>query len=359
MKIAFYLDCVSPHQVPLAREVVKRIGANCFRYVYRDAVQEERAALGWQMTGDADWFVHIGTHPDVAREWIESADVMLTGFRDFELFERRVARGLAAFYMSERWLKPIVVLGCSLPGRVRLLHPRFRRMVHAMKGCFRSKNFRYLPIGVHARKDMVALCGGQTASRMTPWGYFVESSPYENVLCQHSDSVCRILWVGRMIDWKRTDTIVNAIRTLVRNDVRGVDVTLVGNGPERQRLEKLAVGLPVAFHDPVSISEVRALMRQHDVYVLPSDGGEGWGAAVNEALEEGMHVLGTYEAGSSATLLDDADLFHAGDWRHLARLLTRCVREKQAGTLKGQGIGEWSAEKAADRLLALVDEARK
>ena len=171
MRIVFYLDCVSPHQVPLAREVVKRIGANCFRYVYRDAVQEERAALGWQMTGDADWFVHIGTHPDVAREWIESADVMLTGFRDFELFERRAARGFATFYMSERWLKPIVVSGCSLPGRVRLLHPRFRRMVRAMKGCFRSGDFRYLPIGVHARKDMVALCGGQTASRMTPWGY--------------------------------------------------------------------------------------------------------------------------------------------------------------------------------------------
>ena len=72
-----------------------------------------------------------------------------------------------------------------------------------------------------------------------------------------------------------------------------------------------------------------------------------------------MHVLGTYEAGSSATLLDDADLFHAGDWRHLARLLTRCVKEKQAGTLKGQGIGEWSAAAAADRLLALIEEVKK
>jgi hypothetical protein len=75
---------------------------------------------------------------------------------------------------------------------------------------------------------------------------------------------------------------------------------------------------------------------------------------VSEALEEGMHVLGTYEAGSSATMLPEADLFHAGDWRRLQRLLGRCLEEKRRGALKGQGIGEWTAEKAAERLVSLV-----
>ena len=105
------------------------------------------------------------------------------------------------------------------------------------------------------------------------------------------------------------------------------------------------------FAGIVPISKVRDLMRSHDVYVLASDANEGWGAVVNEALEEGMKVLGTYEAGASAAMLPADDLFHAGDWRRLAELLVRCVKEKRDGKLVGQGIGEWTPEKAAQRLV--------
>ena len=64
-------------------------------------------------------------------------------------------------------------------------------------------------------------------------------------------------------------------------------------------------------------------MREHDVYVLASNGYEGWGAVVSEALEEGMKVVGTYEAGSSGTMLPKSNLFHAGDWKGLLNILRR------------------------------------
>ena len=85
--------------------------------------------------------------------------------------------------------------------------------------------------------------------------------------------------------------------------------------------------------------------------VETSDENEGWGAAVNEALEEGMKVLGTFESGASAAMLREDDLFHAGDWKRLADLLGRCGLAKLKGKLAGQGIGEWTPEKAADRLV--------
>jgi glycosyltransferase involved in cell wall biosynthesis len=84
-------------------------------------------------------------------------------------------------------------------------------------------------------------------------------------------------------------------------------------------------------------------MREHDVYVLSSNGYEGWGAVVSEALEEGMAVIGTHEAGSSATILPESNLFHAGDWRRLKELLERDVERV--------GIGEWTAKSAAGVLL--------
>ena len=359
MRIVFYLDCVSPHQVPLAREVVKRIGANCFRYVYRDAVQEERAALGWQMTGDAEWFVHIGTHPDVAREWIESADVMLTGFRDFELFARRADKGLITFYMSERWFKPIGV-SCwrwrmYFPGRWRLLNSRYRHMARRLVTLAKhDTRFRYLAMGVHARNDIRQI--GLTPDQIVSWGYYVMPSESPR-RWTHEYGPLRVIWLGRMIDWKHPESVVQAARRCLS---LGVDVTftMVGDGPLRKNLAHEADGLPITFLPPQPIGRVREILRAHDVYVLASDACEGWGAALNEALEEGVYALGTYEAGSSATVLHESDLFRAGDWRALASLLVRCSNEKRDGTLNGQGIGEWSTEKAADQLLALINDVR-
>ena len=96
------------------------------------------------------------------------------------------------------------------------------------------------------------------------------------------------------------------------------------------------------FHPPVSVVDVRNLMRNHDVYILASDGYEGWGAVVSEALEEGMLVLGTYEAGSSATILSPKNLFHAGDWRYLMEKLCDQNSDKT-----GNEKFLWSAQEAA------------
>lgn len=105
----------------------------------------------------------------------------------------------------------------------------------------------------------------------------------------------------------------------------------------------------IHFHGQVSIEQVRELMRSHDVYVLSSDAEEGWGAALNEAIEEGMKVIGTYEAGSSITILPESNLYHAGDWRSLRKLILA------ARGLPRVDIGEWGPGMAAERLLALVD----
>ena len=135
-----------------------------------------------------------------------------------------------------------------------------------------------------------------------------------------------------------------------------ITLDIYGTGPEENRLKKMAAeyGDAIKFHPPVPITEVRRLMREHDVYVLGSNGYEGWGAVVSEALEEGMKVIGTYEAGSSATMLPESCLFHAGDWRRLSRLLAQCAEEKCHTALKGQGIGDWTANRAAEWLVGCV-----
>jgi glycosyltransferase involved in cell wall biosynthesis len=262
MKFVQYQDCKSPHQLPLARELLRRLGLDNFRYVYRDADQAERAELGWNMGGaDEPWQLHIGTNPEETHELIENAEVLLTGMREIDLFERRSAKGLKTFYQTERWFKPIDMAGCTLPGWLRLLHPRYMHMALRFRWLVTSSDkFKVLPIGVHSYRDMRFL--GVPESQMALWGYFVEPSERtqrEPVVHEHE---CRVLWVGRMLKLKRVDTIIKAFGKVVQSSQCGKDMRLllVGNGPGRKRLELLAKSLPVSFMDSVPINEVRELM---------------------------------------------------------------------------------------------------
>ena len=199
---------------------------------------------------------------------------------------------------------------------------------------------------------------------MRLWGYYV--APSENVALPVQEASrtkpkeIKVLWVGRLLNWKRVDTIVRAISeyaNLKREDTSLPEITLdiYGTGPEEHRLKGMCTGLEdvVCFHAPIPISEVRAVMREHDIYVLSSNAYEGWGAVVSEAIEEHLSVIGTYEAGSCATMLSKDSLFHAGDWRGLLKLLEEYCAGGGVGSLQ-EGTSVWSAKAAADALMELI-----
>lgn len=374
MKFAHYQSAISPHVIPLIQGVVDQLGENEVRYVYESEGSAARVKLGWNYAG-CSWTLNKSQEPTNANAWLEHVPVLMCGFRDLDLFERRSRRGLTTIYSSECWFKPISVLGgrFHLSGWLRLLSPYYfsmvRRFVHLLN---RQKSFCYFPIGVHAAREaihMVELFSQgirslfKPSSRMTiepgPYGringndqirmavYTVASSTCQRIsVKRQNDGTLKILWVGRMLEWKRVDTIIAAVRRLVDGG-RKVQLTLAGMGECENRLRRLAKDLPVNFTGPVKLDQVRKLMREADVYVLASTGQEGWGAVVNECLEEGCPILGTFEAGGSATILPESNLFHAGDVEGLYRKLRSPVRLLE--------IGEWRADLVAKRLVSIME----
>lgn len=374
MRVVLYMNIPSPHQMPLAAALARRLGRENVLYVSAEPMDDERRKMGWRV-GDSGGVSVVGPDAPEAREWLEAADAMLTGIRDFDLFERRGRRGLKTFYASERWFKPRL-------GRLRMLFPAYRRMASRFRSLVREGFVTYLPCGVWAARDMAGLCLRGAARRavfaaldaadgagrpmqpvggcawMRMWGYFVAPSEAPETRQAAPDAhgrALRVLWVGRLLALKRVDTLFKAASACLEKFP--LTLTVVGDGPERPRLERLGRRLfarhpgSLDFRHSVPIDEVRTLMRAHDVYVLPSNAYEGWGAVVSEALEEGMEVLGAFEAGSSATLLPRERLFHAGDVRRLADLLGAC----REGRLP-PGIGAWSAAEGARSLLEAVEE---
>lgn len=428
MKFTFFTNCISPHQLPLAKQLIEVLGAVHYRYIYTDALTEERQRMGWGDAVDAQW-CQRGNETHKA---LINAKILMSELRVLDTFGQRTRRKKMTIYDSERWFKPPL-------GFLRVFVPSYLKMAKQfVKLLLNSQKFYYYPQGIHAARDMTRLVsflngdlrclfrapkvafesrpGGaivplkeaikagvlskaeiafgkmhgfvqiprehwgkvkpqKVYAKMRLWGYFVapgkDSTEYtestelttnctnsleksEATQQQTANSKqltdaprLRVLWVGRMLDWKRVDTLVKACVSDALKDK--VELHLYGHGPEEEKLKRVATkGANVFFHDFVPVAQVRDLMRAHDVYVLPSDGGEGWGAVVSEALEEGMKVLGTTGAGSSATILPPSHLFKAGDVNRLIELLSKEIEQIL--------IGEWTAKCASDVLEGFINE---
>lgn len=101
----------------------------------------------------------------------------------------------------------------------------------------------------------------------------------------------RLGTVGRLIPEKGVDVLLDAMPAILAR--RPVELTVVGDGPQRGSLERQARGLPVAFegymNDPRDVAE---FLRSIDVFVMPSR-WEGLPNALLEALACGANVVAT------------------------------------------------------------------
>ena len=86
MKVALLTNIVSPHQLPLAEAIVRRIGAENYRYAYTEPFHEERAKMGWGDGRAPEWC----RPANECHDFLENADLVYSELRDFDLFERRL-----------------------------------------------------------------------------------------------------------------------------------------------------------------------------------------------------------------------------------------------------------------------------
>lgn len=110
------------------------------------------------------------------------------------------------------------------------------------------------------------------------------------------------LFVGRLLDYKRADLFIDAVAACGSGDVRGV---VIGDGPDRARLERLAKkNAPGRIHFEGAVHERGPMadwFRAADALVLPGQAG----LAVNDALAHGVPVIAGSEAGPELEALED------------------------------------------------------
>ncbi len=359
MRILQVTNIISPNQLPLARCLAAKLGVENFRFVATESPLAERVEFGWNGQEVEPWILKAGESRTDRLEferWWDEADVVICDARRVSRMQDRLDQKKLTFYMSERWWKPPI-------GIARLLHPRFAWMAYRFCCLAQSPEFHYLPMGVYAASDMrrIVLFRG----RMWDWGYYT-AVPDPLPLCCKRDGSLRILWAGRMLAWKRVDTLIRAFALLLQRNVKA-QLTLIGDGVCREELKQLAKKLNVAdnveFHSSMLTSQVRDQMRNAHIYVLPSSAYEGWGAVLNEAMSEGCAVVASEGSGAAKTMIchgENGLLFSVGNHQQLDRLLFQLsldepfrLRLAEAGQ---KTVSEcWAPYVAAERFLAVSD----
>ncbi len=169
----------------------------------------------------------------------------------------------------------------------------------------------------------------------------------------------RVVFVGRLATEKGLDALVDAW-SLVRAEVPGSLLTLIGEGPERPRLAARIgrLGLDDAVAMPGASADPSGVVRGSDLFVLPSR-EEGMSIALLEAMALGIPVVASAIPGNLALMTDGVHgrLAPPDDPPALARTILDAradpLAPAMAGAARRRVAGAFSIEAVARRHLAL------
>jgi N-acetyl-alpha-D-glucosaminyl L-malate synthase BshA len=157
----------------------------------------------------------------------------------------------------------------------------------------------------------------------------------------------RLVHVSNLRPVKRVDDVLEAMRR-ARSPTT---LTVVGEGPERERLQARAQALGVDARFVGRRDDVPELLRSADAFVFPSD-VESFGLAALEASAAGIPVVATRTGGVPEVIRDGVTglLSEVGDVAGLAAHLDRLAADPELARRLGQAgrrlALEWSPEPA-------------
>lgn len=196
----------------------------------------------------------------------------------------------------------------------------------------------FLPISDRWRRRLLEL--GAAAEKISVHRMGVDTSAIPLVERSLGDGeTVRLVSIARLVEKKGLEYALKAV-SLLSDDARSLEYTIIGDGPLRGSLEELvselALGERVRFTGWQPREEVQRILRASHVMIAPSvtaaDGDqEGIPVSLMEALAGGMPVVTTHHSGIPELVEDDVSgfLVPERDVEALARRLEEMLDNPQ------------------------------
>jgi glycosyltransferase involved in cell wall biosynthesis len=373
MRIAIILNMIAPYTTPVFAKLAGRQDCELL-VVYETTMEPDRR---WQTTTDLPFQHTVLRSWTLDLSWLAVGSGVKTRYDTYLYIPRRPLAPLRSF-------APDVVIGAgagiwSSPANLAALAARTRHGWGFVPwwGSFRRRSptvprrvaepwvrkfvraaDAWMAYGTRAARDVIDLGADPRRTIIAPIVARLGNGVVPGSSASSPARLNRFLFVGRLIERKGVDVLIDAFRSLA-----GGELWIAGDGPIRERVQAAAAhDARVRFHGHVDDEGLRKLYSEAGALVVPSL-YEPWGLVVNEALAYGLPVIATDEVGAAYDLVDpgvNGYMVPAGSARALAEAM-RAVREwtperfeRSAGHSRAK-LESWSTDRAAD---AMVDACR-
>lgn len=140
-----------------------------------------------------------------------------------------------------------------------------------------------------------------------------------------------LVFVGRLVSDKGADILLDAVSILAEQSITA-DLNVVGEGPERPRLEfqahRLGLSERVRFLGMRTGEELVRVLNQHRILVVPSRYNEPFGIVALEGIACGCVVVGSAGGGLKDAIGPCGETFPNADAAALAATLARLLRDR-------------------------------
>ncbi|MBQ0060656.1 MAG: glycosyltransferase [Bacteroidales bacterium] len=323
MRIVFWQNCLSPHQLPYILELGNVCGVDEVVVVAETDILQSRSDLGWNID-ENDTSVKTIISPDESTidcllNFVpEDTWHLFSGIRGFKMvfdafkksLEYNTHRGLITespmtYAYGVNWGKPL--------------------WMHKIRYIIQDKKyFPFIEVIFGIGEDACSFFRSLNSTwKVVPFSYCTNQLPFiDNI----TDSELKVCFVGALSKRKSVKTLLRIVAYFSKESM---SVSICGTGPERRKLEHFVQKKRmnnVSFLGAVKNTILPSVLAKQDILVLPSI-HDGWGAVVNEAFQQGLYVICSGACGAKALLKDKkrGSVFRTGSSRDLRLHLQYCL----------------------------------
>lgn len=290
MKIAFYTNFLTHHQLPFCLEMYKKYG-NDFTFVSTEKINEERLSLGYKdMDNDYPFVLRAYESKEKYEEALELAletDIAIIGSTTSDVYakERLKQDKLTFRYYARIFYNGVFsIFDFENSKKVYNRHLKYKN----------NKNLYLLCASSYGPNDFNKL--GMYKNKCFKWGYFPETKLYniEELLKQKNNEKIEIIWVGRFIKEKHPEYVIKLAQKLKEKNYN-FEIKMIGNGKlfekVKSQIEKYSLTEQIKLVGAVKSDKVRSYMEKANIFICTSDKSERWGVVLNEAMNSGCAVI--------------------------------------------------------------------
>ncbi len=363
MKVTFYSNFLTHHQVPFCLEMQKKLGDD-FKFVSTVKIFQWRLDLGWKdLDKEYDFVVKAYESEEMlnkAKQLALDSDIVIIGSTTDECIEERLKQDKITFRYRAR-------IFIFLDGFLKTIFDKEKMKL------FYDRHIKY-----RKNKNLYLLCANAYGAndfnllrlyknKIYKWGYFLETNNYDIdklIDEKEKNEKIQIVWVARFIKWKHPEVVLKLAKNLKKQNYN-FKIKMLGTGELEEKMKtavkKQNLEDVIEIVGQVPSDKVKDYMEEANIFIGTSDSREGWGAVVNEAMNAGCAIVANQKMGSVPFLIKDGEngMMYSSykDFENKIKYLidNKEVRRKFGKNAYKLITEKWTSKVATDNLLNLFD----